>query len=192
MIRAARQLKPEAVFELDGRILGAQAIGADGADKRIDATAMSDQGWADGRGFDSTSNSPMRRPSARRRIWSRWTAMWRANVLSGLRLSIIGSCGKLARHSEVAPASIQLVDVRTRGASRSRRCWGPATSNLNRLRDRLSELEPSRPVVVSVSWAARLSALSASSSGQASKDGPQSDGWLARPTPGRPKKQANP
>ena len=88
----------------------------------------------------------MRHPSARRRIPVNVAGYVASNVLSGFQEII--DWRELRDLLKTAPASIQLVDVRTPEEFSIQTLPGARNLELDHLRDRLGELDPGRPVVI--------------------------------------------
>ena len=126
----------------DGRVLGAQAVGQDGADKRIDivATAMSFRATVrELAGLDLCYAPPF--GSAKDPIHQ--AAFAACNQLDGIDTFV---------PADADLAGVQLVDVRTPGeVERTPLAGGANAINipLDQLRDRLGELDPSKDTVVS-------------------------------------------
>ena len=141
----SRQLSLKLVFGLDGRILGAQAIGADGVDKRIDVIATAIKAGLTVQ--DLTDLELAYAPpfgSAKDPV--NVAGCVASNVVSGFQEII--AWRELRDILKSAPASIQLVDVRTPEEFSIQTLPGARNLELDHLRDRLGELEPNRPVVI--------------------------------------------
>ena len=141
----SRQLSLKLVFGLDGRILGAQAIGAEGVDKRIDVIATAIKAGLSVQ--DLTDLELAYAPpfgSAKDPV--NVAGYVASNVVSGFQDTI--DWRELRDLLKAAPASIQLVDVRTPEEFSIQTLPGARNLELDHLRDRLGELDPNRPVVI--------------------------------------------
>jgi len=141
----SRQLSLKLVFGLDGCILGAQAIGADGVDKRIDVIATAIKAGLTVQ--DLTDLELAYAPpfgSAKDPV--NVAGYVASNVVSGSQEII--AWRELRDLLKPAPASIQLVDVRTPEEYSIQTLAGARNLELDHLRDRLGELDPNRPVVI--------------------------------------------
>jgi tRNA 2-thiouridine synthesizing protein A len=141
----AKPIALKLVFGLDGRILGAQAIGADGADKRIDviATAIGARlGVDDLTGLELAYAPPF--GSAKDPV--NVVGYVAGNVLSGFQEII--DWRELRDLLKAARSSVQLVDVRTAAEFSAGTIPGALNVEVDRLRERLGEIDPRRPVVV--------------------------------------------
>ena len=141
----SRQLSLKLVFGLDGRILGAQAIGADGVDKRIDVIATAIKAGLSVQ--DLTDLELAYAPpfgSAKDPV--NVAGYVASNVVSGFQEII--EWRELRDILKSAPTSIQLVDVRTPEEFSIQTLPGARNLELDHLRDRLGELDPGRPVVI--------------------------------------------
>jgi NADPH-dependent 2,4-dienoyl-CoA reductase/sulfur reductase-like enzyme/peroxiredoxin family protein/rhodanese-related sulfurtransferase/TusA-related sulfurtransferase len=141
----SRQLSLKLVFGVDGRILGAQAIGADGVDKRIDVIATAIKAGLSVQ--DLTDLELAYAPpfgSAKDPV--NVAGYVASNVLSGFHEII--DWRELRDILKSAPASIQLVDVRTPEEFSIQTLPGARNLELDHLRDRHGELDPNRPVVI--------------------------------------------
>lgn len=141
----SRQLSLKLLYGLDGRVLGAQAVGADGADKRIDviASAIGHEGTVAELADLELAYAPPFGSAKDPVNIAGYVAM---NVLAGthevidwrtLRDRIAAGLGKA-----------QLVDVRTPEEFGIQTLPGARNIELDRLRGRLAELDPTRPVIV--------------------------------------------
>jgi NADPH-dependent 2,4-dienoyl-CoA reductase/sulfur reductase-like enzyme/peroxiredoxin family protein/TusA-related sulfurtransferase/rhodanese-related sulfurtransferase len=141
----SRQLSLKLVFGLDGSILGAQAIGADGVDKRIDVIAtairagLSVQDLID---LELAYAPPF--GSAKDPV--NVAGYVASNVLAGFHEII--NWRELRDILNSGPASIQLVDVRTPEEFSIQTLPGARNLELDHLRDHLGELDRERPVVI--------------------------------------------
>jgi tRNA 2-thiouridine synthesizing protein A len=141
----SRQLSLKLLYGLDGRVLGAQAVGADGADKRIDviASAIGHRGTVAELADLELAYAPPFGSAKDPVNIAGYVAM---NVLAGthevidwrtLRDRIAGGLG-----------DTQLVDVRTPEEFDIQTLPGARNIELDRLRGRLTELDRARPVIV--------------------------------------------
>lgn len=126
----------------DGRVLGAQAVGGEGVDKRIDviATAMAMRASVrDLAGLDLAYAPPF------------------GAAKDPIHMAAFAACNQLDGIEDFMPADadisgLQVVDVRTTGEVASRPLTGVTQAiniPLDELRDRLNELDPSKDTVVS-------------------------------------------
>jgi len=133
------------LYSPDGKVLGAQAVGADGADKRIDVIAAVIH--AGGTVHDLTEVELSYAPpfgSAKDPV--NIAGYVAGNVLNGSHEIIDW---KSLRHDlETAPESFQLVDVRTPEEFSISTLPHAKHIELDHLRERLGELDPDKPVVV--------------------------------------------
>ncbi|OQA33283.1 MAG: Coenzyme A disulfide reductase [Betaproteobacteria bacterium ADurb.Bin341] len=131
------------IFSLtDGTIFGAQAVGADGADKRIDviATAM----HAGLKVADLTELELCYAPPF-------GSAKDPVNVAGYVASNVIEGTHEIISWRElqaINPADVQLIDVRSDQEFALGSIRGARNIDLNVLRQRLGELDPERPVVV--------------------------------------------
>jgi tRNA 2-thiouridine synthesizing protein A len=141
----SRQLSLKLVFGLDGRILGAQAIGADGVDKRIDVIATAIKA---GLSVHDLTNLELAYapPFGSAKDPVNVAGYVASNVLAGFHEII--DWRELRDILKSAPASIQLVDVRTPEEFSIQTLPGARNLELDHLRDRLGELDRERPVVI--------------------------------------------
>jgi len=133
------------LFAPDGKILGAQAVGADGADKRIDVIASVIH--AGGTVQDLTELELAYAPpfgSAKDPV--NIAGYVASNVLNGSHEII--DWKTLRRDLETAPDGFQLVDVRTPEEFAISTLPRAKHIELDHLRERLGELDPEKPVVV--------------------------------------------
>lgn len=139
----ADQLTLKLVYEEDtGRVLGAQAVGRSGADKRIDiiATAMHFGGTVRDLSELDLAYAP---PYGSAKDLVHMAGFAACNQLDG-------SDGFVEPGSDLH--GVQVVDVRTRGEVETRPladCPHAVNIPIDELRERLDELDPSRPTVVS-------------------------------------------
>ena len=141
----SRQLSLKLVFGLDGRILGAQVIGADGVDKRIDviASAISAGLKVDDLTELELAYAP---PFGSAKDPVNVAGYVAGNVLSGFQEIV--DWRELREVLKSARGSIQLIDVRTPEEFSIQTLPGARNIELDRLRERLGELDPNRPTVV--------------------------------------------
>ena len=141
----SQQISLKLVYGLDGRILGAQAIGADGADKRIDVIATAIKAGLTVR--DLTELELAYAPpfgSAKDPV--NVAGYVASNVLDGSH-EIIG-WRDLRDLLANDPKSVQLVDVRTPEEFSIQTLPGACNIELDHLRERLGELDPEKPLIV--------------------------------------------
>lgn len=138
----AKQISLKLLYTPDGKILGAQAVGADGADKRIDviATAIHAGMTVDDLSDLELAYAP---PFGSAKDPVNIAGYVAGNVLNGSH-EVIDWRGLQA----LAPESIQLIDVRTAAEFELGSIRGARHIDVNHLRDRLAELDPSKPTVV--------------------------------------------
>lgn len=138
----AEQLTLKLIYGDDGRVLGAQAVGGEGVDKRIDviATAMAMKATVrDLAGLDLAYAPPF------------------GAAKDPVHMVAFAACNQLDGVEAFAPAKAdisnkQVVDVRTVAEVASRPLAGAARAiniPLDELRDRLGELDPNKATVVS-------------------------------------------
>ncbi len=130
------------LYAPDGKILGAQAIGAEGADKRIDVIATAIFG---GMTVDDLSELELAYapPYGLAKDPVNIAGNVASNVLSGKHKTI-----NWQALQESAPGSIQLVDVRTSDEFKGGTLEGAQHIDINQLRKRLAELDPQKPTVL--------------------------------------------
>jgi tRNA 2-thiouridine synthesizing protein A len=139
----AKQLSLKLIYGLDGRILGAQAVGADGADKRIDviATAIhAGQTVQDLCDLELAYAPPF--GSAKDPV--NIAGYVASNVLNGSH-EVMG-WRELQRLNTAG--ALQLVDVRTPEEFEIGTLPNASNIELDHLRERLHELDKTRPVVL--------------------------------------------
>ena len=138
----SRQLSLKLVFALDGRILGAQAIGADGVDKRVDVIATAIKAGMSVQQLTELelAYAP---PFGSAKDPVNIAGYVASNVLSGFQEII--DWRELRDILKSAPASIQLVDVRTPDEFSIQTLPGARNLELDHLRDRLGELDSAGP-----------------------------------------------
>jgi tRNA 2-thiouridine synthesizing protein A len=139
------QLSLKLIYGRDGTIFGAQAVGADGADKRVDviATAIA----AGLKVQDLTELELAYAPpfgSAKDPV--NIAGYVAANVLDGSH-EIIG-WRELKAKLGLDPTALQLIDVRTPEEFEIGTLPGARNIELDRLRDRLGDIDRDRPIVV--------------------------------------------
>ena len=119
----------------DGRILGAQAIGADGVDKRLDiiATAIRGRMSTDDLAQLELSYAP---PFGNAKDVVHFAGFAAANIRDGLLVPV----------PDLESAGAQIVDVRPAAAAAKRPVPGAKNIPLSQLRERLGELDRSLPV----------------------------------------------
>ena len=130
------------IYAPDGRILGAQAVGADGADKRIDviATAIHAGLSVDDLADLELAYAP---PFSSAKDPVNIAGYVAGNVLRGEHQVI--SWDELQAHD---PGSVQLIDVRTAEEFELGSIPGARHIDLNTLRERLDEVARDKPVVI--------------------------------------------
>jgi NADPH-dependent 2,4-dienoyl-CoA reductase/sulfur reductase-like enzyme/peroxiredoxin family protein/rhodanese-related sulfurtransferase/TusA-related sulfurtransferase len=138
----AHPLAIKLLFSPQGRILGAQAVGIDGADKRIDviATAMHAGLPVGGLAELELAYAP---PFGSAKDPVNVAGYVAQNALDGLQEIIDWQSVR-----DLDPQQVQLVDVRTPQEYELGSIGGARNIDLNTLRERLGELDPTRPVVV--------------------------------------------
>jgi NADPH-dependent 2,4-dienoyl-CoA reductase/sulfur reductase-like enzyme/rhodanese-related sulfurtransferase len=130
------------LFDDDGRILGAQAFGKDGVDKRIDviATAMRLGGTIHDLAELELSYAP---PFSSAKDPVNMAGFAAQNILRGLT-----DVWTPDEWENFDPDRIQLVDVRTEAEHLKGAIPGSVNIPVDELRDRMDELDPSKPVWV--------------------------------------------
>lgn len=139
-----RVLTLKLIFEkVSGKILGAQAVGADGADKRIDviATAMQAGMTADRLGSLDLAYAP---PYSSAKDPVNLAGFMAENIMTGKVKQFFYEDIPALPHD----GSVRLIDTRTRGEYLRGHAEGFENIPLDDLRERLDELCPSRPVYV--------------------------------------------
>ena len=136
------QLSIKLIYATDGKILGAQAVGADGADKRIDviATAIHAGMSVDDLADLELAYAP---PFSSAKDPVNIAGYVASNVLRGEQRVI--SWDEL---QALQPGSVQLIDVRTAEEFELGTIPGARHIDLNQLRERLSEVARDKPVVL--------------------------------------------
>jgi len=141
----ARLIAVKVIYERHtGRLLGAQVVGEDGVDKRIDvlATAIAGHMTVDDLTELDLAYAPPFGSARDPVIVAGFVAQ---SQISGAVEPITSS--ELHRMlAEKQP--LQLIDVRTRGEYREKHIPGSRLIPIDELRDRLSEVDPDRPVVI--------------------------------------------
>jgi tRNA 2-thiouridine synthesizing protein A len=141
----SQQISLKLVYGLDGTILGAQAVGIDGADKRIDVIATAIRAGlkvADLTELELAYAPPF--GSAKDPV--NVAGYVAENVLNGSH-EIIG-WRELRDLLKTDPASVQLVDVRTPEEFALRTLPGARNIELDFLRERIGELDPEKPLIL--------------------------------------------
>ncbi len=144
----AKQVSIKLLFTAEGQILGAQAVGADGVDKRIDVIAtaiyaglniddMTDLELAYAPPFSSAKDPVNMSGYVASNILSQSVEVinWRE-----LRDSL--------ETKEANASKLQLIDVRTAAEFEFGSIPSARNIDINHLRDQLEELDPEKPVVV--------------------------------------------
>jgi NADPH-dependent 2,4-dienoyl-CoA reductase/sulfur reductase-like enzyme/rhodanese-related sulfurtransferase len=141
----SQQISLKLVYGLDGRIFGAQAIGIDGADKRIDviATAIKAGMTVEDLADLELAYAP---PFGSAKDPVNVAGYVASNVLDGSH-DIVG-WSELRDILRDAPETIELIDVRTPEENSIASLPGARNIELNQLRKRLSEIDRGKPVVV--------------------------------------------
>ncbi|MCM5558946.1 FAD-dependent oxidoreductase [Pleomorphomonas sp. JP5] len=141
----SQQISLKLVYGLDGRVLGAQAIGIDGADKRIDviATAIKAGMTVEDLADLELAYAP---PFGSAKDPVNVAGYVASNVLDGSHDII--SWTELRDVLHDAPDTIELIDVRTSDEYAIASLPGARNMELNRLRQRLGEIDRNKPVVV--------------------------------------------
>ncbi len=138
----AKPISLKLLYTPEGRILGAQAVGADGADKRIDVIAtaihagmtvndLSDLELAYAPPFGSAKDP--------------------VNIAGYVAANVLNGSQKLIDWRELQaldPAAIQLIDARTAMEFELGSIRGARNIDLNQLRAHLGELDPAKPTVI--------------------------------------------
>ncbi|MBS1180780.1 MAG: tRNA 2-thiouridine synthesizing protein [Proteobacteria bacterium] len=141
----SQQISLKLVYGLDGAILGAQAIGIDGADKRIDVIATAIRA-----GLTVTDLTELELayapPFGSAKDPVNIAGYVAENVLNGSH-EIIGwrDLRDLLRDD---PTSVQLIDVRTPEEFSVRTLPGARNMELDHLRERLGEIDREKPLIV--------------------------------------------
>ncbi|PIO99095.1 FAD-dependent oxidoreductase [Pleomorphomonas carboxyditropha] len=141
----SQQISLKLVYGLDGTILGAQAVGIDGADKRIDVIATAIRA-----GLKVTDLTELELAYAP----PFGSAKDPVNVAGYVAENVLNGSHRIVDWRElhdllrVAPASVQLVDVRTPEEFSIRTLPGARNIELDHLRERIGELDPEKPLIV--------------------------------------------
>lgn len=138
----AKQISLKLLYSPDGKILGAQAVGADGADKRIDVIATAIQAGLTVEDLTELelSYAP---PFGSAKDPVNIAGYVASNVLNGTH-EIIG----WRELKDLDPTTVQLVDVRTAQEFELGTIRGARHIDLDQLRQRLGELDREKPVVL--------------------------------------------
>lgn len=138
----AKQISLKLLFAPDGKILGAQAVGADGADKRIDviATAIHAGLTVEDLSDLELAYAP---PYGSAKDPVNIAGYVAANVLNGSH-AVIG----WRELRDLDPTTIQLIDVRTAEEYELGSLRGARNIDLDQLRQRLGELDREQPLVL--------------------------------------------
>jgi tRNA 2-thiouridine synthesizing protein A len=141
----SQQISLKLVYGLDGRVLGAQAIGVDGADKRIDviATAIKAGMTVEDLADLELAYAP---PFGSAKDPVNVAGYVASNVLDGSH-DIIG-WSELRDILRDAPDTIELIDVRTPEEYAIASMPGARNIELNQLRKRLGEIGRGKPVII--------------------------------------------
>ena len=141
----SKQISLKLVYTPEGKILGAQAVGADGVDKRIDVIATAVHAGMTVRDLTELelAYAP---PFGAAKDPVNIAGYVASNVIDGSH-EVIG-WRKARELIEKTPESIQLVDVRTPEEFSIRTMPGARNVPLDSLRERLGELDPDKPTVV--------------------------------------------
>lgn len=141
----SKQLSLKLLYAPDGRVLGAQAVGADGADKRIDviATVIRAGGTVTDLAELELAYAP---PFGSAKDPVNIAGYVAQNVLNGSHAVI--DWRSLRDRIAAGLGAAQLVDVRTPEEFAIQTLPGAVNIELDRLRARLGELDPARPVIV--------------------------------------------
>ncbi len=141
----SQQISLKLIYGLDGRVLGAQAIGIDGADKRIDviATAIKAGMTVEDLADLELAYAP---PFGSAKDPVNVAGYVASNVLDGSHDII--SWTELRDILHDAPDTIELIDVRTPDEYAIASLPGARNMELNRLRQRLGEIDRNKPVVI--------------------------------------------
>jgi len=140
----SRQLSLKLIYGLDGRIFGAQAVGADGADKRIDVIATAIQAGLKVQDLCDLelAYAP---PYGSAKDPVNIAGYVASNVLAGFQEVIDW---RELRALIEAKADIQLIDVRTPEEFEIVTLPRARNLELDHLRQRLGELDPQKPTVL--------------------------------------------
>lgn len=138
----ARQISLKLLYSPQGRILGAQAVGEVGADKRIDVIATAIHG---GMSVDDLAELELAYapPFGSAKDPVNIAGYVASNLLDGSLESI-----DWRTLAAMAPGAVQLIDVRSTAEVALGVIPGSRHIDVNELRDRLGELDPDAPTVV--------------------------------------------
>lgn len=141
----AKQISLKLLFSPDGKILGAQAVGADGADKRIDVISTAIHGnltVEDLAELELAYAPPF------------GSAKDPVNIAGYVAINVLNQSHELVewrelhRSLETKTAGLQLIDVRTAEEYEFGSISTARNIDVNRLREHLDELDRNAPVVV--------------------------------------------
>ena len=138
----AKQLSLKLLYAPDGKILGAQAVGADGADKRIDVIATAIHG-----GMTVTDLTELELAYAP----PFGSAKDPVNIAGYVAGNVLKGTHDIIDWRELHaadPAAIQLIDVRIDQEFELGTISGARHIDVDHLRHRLTELDPAKPTVV--------------------------------------------
>lgn len=130
------------IFDMDGKVLGAQAVGYDGVDKRIDVIATSIR-------FGGTINDLKELELAYAPPYS--SAKDPVNMVAFIAENILSGKMDPIRPDEIAALDLNqvtLLDVRTVGENRRAHIPNNVLIPVDELRERISELDPSKEVII--------------------------------------------
>lgn len=138
----AKQISLKLLYAPDGKILGAQAVGADGADKRIDviATAIHAGMTVEDLTELELAYAP---PFGSAKDPVNIAGYVAANVLKGSHEVL-----DWRALQAIAPATVQLIDVRTAEEFELGTIRGARHIDVNTLREHLADLDPAKPTIV--------------------------------------------
>ena len=138
----ATQMTLKVMFAPDGQILGAQAIGQDGVDKRIDVIAAMMQQHADVRALIDLElcYAP---PFSSAKDPVNMAGYMAENILDGLSVSI-----QYDELDEAIQRGARLIDVRTPGEFMQGHLPGAENLSLDEIRNRLEEFDKSQEIIV--------------------------------------------
>lgn len=130
------------IFDMDGKVLGAQAVGFDGVDKRIDVIATSIR-------FGATIYDLKELELAYAPPYS--SAKDPVNMVAFIAENILTGKMDPIRPEEIASVDLEksiLLDVRTEGENRRAHIPNNYLIPVDELRDRLDELDKSKEIVI--------------------------------------------
>ncbi|MCX9156400.1 FAD-dependent oxidoreductase [Niveibacterium sp. 24ML] len=138
----AKQISLKLLYAPDGKVLGAQAVGADGADKRIDVIATAIHA---GMSVEDLTELELAYapPFGSAKDPVNIAGYVASNVLNGSHAVL-----DWRALQALEPAAIQLIDVRTAEEFELGTIRGARHIDVNTLRERLGELDPAKPTVV--------------------------------------------